>query len=618
MATAIKQRVRNIIRSYNHPADILAEPIQNAVDEVEEAVRIKAILKGHVYVTIDCNHGTITIADNGRGISVDNIKRLLAPDMTDKAELFREGRSRGHKGVGLTFLTYGFNYFQIESRTPNDHYSVEMRNSRTWVEDAAVLAVPQASLQTLQDNEGVLRHTGTVVTIQVDSQTEPKDLFRTFASLEYSRSVIEAQTAIGAYPTQQTSHAVFDARLNYLSKDGTSTSTDLSTTYRFPHRYIKKGIKTFDVGAYLADSPGTTPPLSLRSKHQAVYRFYSTDDLIKLLEGRTVEGDAIASSAELFALLRKHNVTAYGLAAYGAEYKKIISESWHVPINRKLIAPSMRVATDGMISSWQRDLSLSHRGFNVERIWIVTHLQHVEPDLGRKDYPPEVLELLGLIEDPVANDIAKQGAPFLLPASRSGKPIDTDDPREKATKRRADDFPYQLPGHLPSVRYAAAPAEEQDVVALFNELRGLGLLSMYVPVFFSGDYAYDSYLEYHSEYIAENLQWLLGANDAGLTKRQREGVGEFKFEASDIIDDIIKDTKEWADIRWLICWTAKSGSTTKGGELLEIVEAEPDAVDYSAVTHHATLESGGTKVVQVIALSPFLMRLQTSVPPAAE
>ena len=196
-----------------------------------------------------------------------------------------------------------------------------------------------------------------------------------------------------------------------------------------------------------------------------------------------MEGDAITSSAELFALLRKHSVSAHGLAAYGAEYKKIIAESWHVPINRKLIAPSIRVATDGMISSWQRDLSLSHRGFNVERIWIVTHLHQVEPDLGRKDYPPEILELLGLIEDPIANDVAKQGEPFLLPASRSGKPIDTDDPLEKASKRRKEDFPFTLPSHLPAVRYATAPTEEQDVVALFNELRGLGLLSMYVPDF---------------------------------------------------------------------------------------------------------------------------------------
>lgn len=617
VATAIKQRVRNIIRSYNHPADILAEPIQNAVDEVEEAVRTKAIERGQV-VTIDCNHGTVKIADNGRGISIDDIKRLLAPDMTDKAELFRVGRSRGHKGVGLTFLTYGFNYFHIESRTSKEHYSVKMRNSRRWIEDVAIATVPQATLKPLSDRQGSLRHSGTIVTIQVDNETEPKDLFRTFSSIEYSRSVIEAQTAIGVFPTSQDPSAVFDAQLTYLSKNGTSTSATLSTTYRFPHRDIKKGIRTFDVGSYLANSPPTTPPLSLRSKHQAVFRFYSTEELIRLLEGRTVEGDAIASSAELFALLTKHNVTAYGLAGYGAEYKTIISESWHVPVNRKLIAPSIRVATDGMISSWQRDLSLSHRGFNVERIWIVTHLQHVEPDLGRKDYPPEILELLRLIEDPIANDIAKQGEPFLLPASRSGKAIDTDDPREKAAKRRTEDFPYELPSHLPTLRYATAPTEEQDVLALFNELRGLGLLTMYVPVFFSGDYAYDSYLEYHSELLADDLRYLLGVNDAGLTKRQREGVAEFKFLGNDIIDDIVKGIKEWADIRWLVCWIVKTGSLKKSGQVLDVVEADVHAVEYSGVTHIATLESGGDKVVHVIALSDFLKRLQASKPSATE
>ena len=117
--------------------------------------------------------------------------------------------------------------------------------------------------------------------------------------------------------------------------------------------------------------------------------------------------------------------------------------------------------------------------------------------------------------------------------------------------------------------------------------------------------------------IPEGLRWLLGANDAALTKRQKEGVAEFKFSGNDIIDDIVKERKEWADIRWIICWTVKSGSITKGGEVLEVIEVGADEANYSAVTHHATLESAGTKVVNIIALSSFLKRLQSSVPPTS-
>ena len=159
-----------------------------------------------------------------------------------------------------------------------------------------------------------------------------------------------------------------------------------------------------------------------------------------MLAGKA-EGDLLSADAEVEALLRKHKVSAYALAGYGAPYKATLAESWSVPTNRRLVAPSIRVATDGMISSWQRDLSLSHRGFNVERIWLVVHMVGVEPDLGRKDYPPEILDLLGLLEDPLANDIAHQADPFLIPTSRSGAPIDYNSPHAKATERLKTPFP---------------------------------------------------------------------------------------------------------------------------------------------------------------------------------
>ena len=118
----------------NHPTDVLSEPIQNAVDEVEEAVRQKAIDRGNVTVSIDCSNGKVTVTDNGRGMSTDLIKRLLGPDATGKSQSFHAGQSRGcNKGVGLTFMAYGFNFFEIESRTSNEHFAVRIKNaSNGW------------------------------------------------------------------------------------------------------------------------------------------------------------------------------------------------------------------------------------------------------------------------------------------------------------------------------------------------------------------------------------------------------------------------------------------------------------------------------------------------------
>lgn len=79
---------------------------------------------------------------------------------------------------------------------------------------------------------------------------------------------------------------------------------------------------------------------------------------------------------------------APSLFSYSASYRDQIGDNWKIPKNRKLLHfPSLRVATDGMISSWTREIALTHRGFNVDRTWLIYSVRGVEPDLGRKDFP---------------------------------------------------------------------------------------------------------------------------------------------------------------------------------------------------------------------------------------
>jgi len=606
LTTAIKQRVRNIIRSYNHHADILAEPIQNAVDEVEEAVRQGAIDRGVVYVSIDCAVGKVTVQDNGRGISTEDIRCLLGPDMTNKAELFRSGKSRGHKGVGLTFLAYGFNFFEIESRTETEHYTVRIENARQWIEDPENLNVPKAKLEVVARGAGKLDKPGTIVTVQVSDQTQPANLSRTFPSIEYAATVLETQTAIGVFPKEaRVDEAFFDAELDYRPRSGPMKTMAIATVYRFPHRKLKTPVKTFDVGEYLAQpNRPAVPPQRLQKKHEAVYRFYTTDQLVNLVAGKTGD-DLLLDEADVEALLRKHQVTAYALIGYSAAFKNVLADSWSVPENRRIIAPSRRVATDAMISSWQRDLSLSHRGFNVERIWLLFHLNNVESDLGRKDYPPEVVELLALLEDPVANDIAAEGAQFLITSSGSGGPIDYENPVLKAAARRANPLEVRLPSPMPTIRYLTVPKEEQDVIALFNEMRGLGILAFYVPVFFSSFYVYDSFFDYDIDGVPEYVNGILpGRDSAALPDRKRHGVAEFKFDAFDLILDIVREQKSWPEITWLVCWTAPVGTRNE----MNVAEVQEGDELYAGVTHLAAWEGQGN-VVHVISLKTLLEKL---------
>ena len=98
-------------------------------------------------------------------------------------------------------------------------------------------------------------------------------------------------------------------------------------------------------------------------------------------------------------------------------------------------------------------------------------------------------------------------------------------------------------------------------------------------------------------------------NPAALPSRLREGVAEFKFEPFELLQDIVRETKTWNEMRWLVCWEAKEGTRTLGGETMTINEVEPNDSAYVGVTHVATLQSAGEQELQVIALRPLLEAL---------
>nr|KEP23842.1 hypothetical protein DA06_04135 [Georgenia sp. SUBG003] len=102
------------------------------------------------------------------------------------------------------------------------------------MEDPTITQFPSARLDLLSDDEGELKAPGTVVTVQVGDQTEPRNLSRTFPNVEYARTVLETQTAIGVYPKNgRIEEGQFHSQLDYREKDGTLRSKVLSSTYRF-------------------------------------------------------------------------------------------------------------------------------------------------------------------------------------------------------------------------------------------------------------------------------------------------------------------------------------------------------------------------------------------------
>ncbi|BBZ03839.1 hypothetical protein MCHIJ_32760 [Mycolicibacterium chitae] len=607
-AAWIKQRVTNVIKSYHNAADVIAEPIQNAVDEVLSAESIGDT--GQVRIVLDTDEDRIAVWDNGRGIGSDIIERYLAPDVGSKREAFLKGLVRGHKGVGLTFLAYGFNFFEVESRTSDEHYRVRIEGGRSWVESTDSSVEPpigKLSVVGVDVHDGRLAAPGTIVTIGLGPLTEPRSLRHAFPSIDYAATAIRNQTAIGIVePPAITKKRKLVATLEYRAH-GNSDSRDVPALYRYPHMDTRAGVRTLDLGNWLKKNRGTEPQAKERKAYHACYMNLSPDDLLELIKDR--HGEKLVTSEEVSTFVRQHEVSAYCLFSYSASYRDQIREAWNIPGNRKfLYSPSLRIATDGMISSWSREIALTHRGFNVDRTWIVYSMRGIEPDLGRKDFPPEVKDFIAITEELIANDVANKSRPFLriAPPRSSGTPSGYVSPAVKAYQRRQRPLnPRHIPG-FGDIQLATEPVSEQDVIALFNELVGMGILCHLRPVFYSGFDYYDSYFEYAEAVTDSQVRELLpGITD--VDEREREGVAEFKFNADSIIDDIVASIKKWTDMTFLLCWEIGKNQRSLGGDEITIDEpSDPASRRYHGITHIGRLQSGGDHTVFILALKDFL------------
>lgn len=130
VSATIKRQIKNILKSYTGWYDIFSELIQNALDAVDARKHHEEVYNPEIWIEIDLKNNQICVTDNGIGFTEDQFKGFLAPGVS-----FKMQENRGNKGVGATYLGYGFNYIQIGTKTPSFKFVGSLENGREWVED---------------------------------------------------------------------------------------------------------------------------------------------------------------------------------------------------------------------------------------------------------------------------------------------------------------------------------------------------------------------------------------------------------------------------------------------------------------------------------------------------
>ena len=169
---ATRRVIQNILKSYTGYFDLFSELLQNSLDAIDKKIKLSnGNYAPQLWINIDIANRSVRIVDNGCGMSFDEVRFCFRPNVSFK----NRKESRGHKGVGATFLAYGFGLIRLSTKTPEFSVAVRLPGGRQWSDDLTG-AYPRPKLE-LDDDfkpaELVNENSGTAVEIQVSQGQRP-------------------------------------------------------------------------------------------------------------------------------------------------------------------------------------------------------------------------------------------------------------------------------------------------------------------------------------------------------------------------------------------------------------------------------------------------------------
>jgi hypothetical protein len=212
-----RQFIRNVIDSYHHDWDVLAELCQNAVD----AIREKDPASGKIHVRFDRKNHAIEVSDTGVGMPRDKASRALSPNVT-----FKRGQAKliGEKGLGLTFCAFRTNKIVIETSIGDGFvHTVKFEGGRDWVEERRTTR-PAVLISSRKEASGSF------------TKVSAEDVSADFGLEEHRlRHLLLTKTALGStfplWPALEKKNAQIEISLSVIETDNAEKTASL------PHRY---------------------------------------------------------------------------------------------------------------------------------------------------------------------------------------------------------------------------------------------------------------------------------------------------------------------------------------------------------------------------------------------
>ena len=546
-------------------------------------------------------------------------KYCLRPSVSFK----KQTELRGHKGVGATFVAYGFSFLKLQSKQSGTTLAAILRQGRQWAEDSSG-TVPRPKFEATDFNASELfsEHSGTCAEIIVGqaSGERPKNLGWLGAqNAQQWYTVLSLKSPLGGVylRTPPFRPKVF-IKVRSSEKAETNFETDRAE-YFYPHEISDLKVQSLrDVAKALDGIAGdpATKFLKLPAEHKRLDCIWEIWDKEEILEESSSFASALEEEHRL--LIERHSVIVYACFLRSAKiWGELNDEIFALRKGQRIVHGGLQMATDFMV---QGDLSIipltSTIGYQANS-HVVVHFTDGNPDMGRKVFQPELKEVAEVLAVRAVTTFKR----FLqhLKPDTGAQPITPDKELhdwKRLQEAHRDRSPLAFARDGVRLGLVSTPQQEQDVIALFHELIGAGVLRGFRFFGTSQSERYDSL--FFMEYASENgILFQGGSERLGVSRSYslpyttEPKVLEYKYTFDSLVDDFDNEEKFPKQIDLVVCWGAGTGYKAKYFLQPLLVGDEGSSRQIFGATHQAFAAGAqGSPAFEVIILEDLLNWIQ--------
>jgi molecular chaperone HtpG len=554
----IRHQIRNVLDSYNHQWDILAELAQNSVD----AIRVEKPIKGHIEAFIDAPNRELTFSDNGCGIPPASLPALLAP--------FSSGKSGsidliGNKGVGISFVIFSSANFVVESHHESGSIRAQISGASAWV-NAENEELPQL---TIEDIEPTGDH-GTKIWLRLPEHSTYEFFELSFKQLEM---VLRTRTALGDTNTIWGASPNKDFVLKFRDLNGAIHAEEIECRFFLPTERISRSA-SISLREFEEWNDGQKTDAQKRAKLK---------DKLVVHDGTYDKAGRKIRFWSCFVPKRKAwDIVSVQSGLIGADILDLNSIERMDKFGEEeyLFSGGMYTSTRGMPTGIRSEMKTKGSGGYLPNFFIVIDDPMLSFDIGRKSIPGRQLGML--------RDAAAEAFRTFISSIRKyvgGEPEAEDDAWERGAVFSEI---HALPSmNSKSTSFLKRPFnQEASVAAIFFELIGRGVLTGFQPLISGYKNKYDLYAKYRNSDI----------------------VVEFKQSLGGLFSDFDDEAKLFDQINVVVIWDVTEQDrkiiSSRGLDLQEIEEGLTSSPSESKF--HFNLVLGPTTPIKVLCIRRLL------------